>query len=348
MKVIITGGTGFLGMRLAQRILERGRLIAPDGRAREVESIVLFDSNIPDGLPLTDPRLLPVQGDIGDKATVTSLVDRPDVAVFHLASVVSAGGEQDFDLAMRVNLDGHRHILEALRAIGSRPRYVFTSSLAVYGGEVVADAAFDHTRQVPQTTYGVTKAIGELLINDYTRKGFIDGRSCRLGMVIVRPGKPNKAASGFASAVFREPLSGIDYVLPVPASTRVAVAGYRTIVDGLLALYDVDGAKLGHDRALNLPSLSVTVAEMIESLQRVANNRKLGKIRVEPDAFIMSVVSGWPKALQSERAAALGLPRDESVDAIVRSYIEDYARTRPPSPPPATGGGDERKLSSPC
>jgi nucleoside-diphosphate-sugar epimerase len=265
-----------------------------------------------------------VQGDIADRATVASLIDHPDIAVFHLASVVSAGAEQDFDLAMRVNLDGHRYILDALRGLGSRPRYVFTSSLAVYGGESALAGADDTTRQIPQTTYGVTKAIGELLVNDYTRKGFIDGRSARLAMVVIRPGKPNKAASGFASAVLREPLNGIDYVLPVPTATTVAVVGYRSIVEGLLALYDIDGAKLGHDRALNLPSLSISVAEMIDSLHRVAKGRRLGTISVVPDAFTLAVVSGWPQALLAERASALGLPQDDGIDAIVRHYMEDY------------------------
>jgi nucleoside-diphosphate-sugar epimerase len=324
MKVIITGGTGFLGMRLARRILERGSLLGPDGRATSVGEIVLFDSHITSDLRAADPRITLAQGDIADRATVASLIDRPDIAVFHLASVVSAGAEQDFDLAMRVNLDGHRNILDALRLLGSRPRYVFTSSLAVYGGEDACGEVHDNTHHAPQTTYGVTKAIGELLVNDYTRKGFIDGRSARLGMVIVRPGKPNKAASGFASAVLREPLSGVDYVLPVPTTTKVAVAGYRTIVEGLLALYDVDGARLGHDRALNLPTLSITVAEMIDSLQRVAKDRKLGTIRAEPDAFTISVVSGWPQAMAAQRAAALGLPRDEGIDAIIRDYMHDY------------------------
>ncbi|HWK73537.1 MAG TPA: NAD-dependent epimerase/dehydratase family protein, partial [Povalibacter sp.] len=282
MKVIITGGTGFLGLRLARRILERGSLPGPDGRARPVDQIVLFDNQIPSDLAITDWRMVPVQGDIADRAMLEKLIDRPDIAVFHLASVVSAGAEQDFDLAMRVNLDGHRSILEALRAVGSCPRYVFTSSLAVYGGEDARGEVNDRTHQSPQTTYGITKAIGELLVNDYTRKGFIDGRSARLGMVIVRPGKANKAASSFASAVLREPLSGVDYVLPVPTATKVAVAGYRSVVDGLLALHDLDGARLGHDRALNLPTLSVSVAEMIDSLQRVGKDRKLGTIRVEP------------------------------------------------------------------
>jgi nucleoside-diphosphate-sugar epimerase len=225
---------------------------------------------------------------------------------------------------MRVNLDGHRYLLEALRGLGSCPRYVFTSSLAVYGGDSALGQVHDHTRHVPQTTYGMTKAIGELLVNDYTRKGFIDGRSARLGMVIVRPGTANRAASGFASGVIREPLKGVDYVCPVPFSTRVAAVGYRTVTDGLLGLHEVDGRALGCDRSVNLPTLSVTVAELIASLQRVADGRTLGSIREEPDPFVMSVVSGWAVDMQAARAIALGLPQDDGVDSIIRAYISDY------------------------
>ncbi|HEY5757252.1 MAG TPA: NAD-dependent epimerase/dehydratase family protein, partial [Steroidobacter sp.] len=215
MKVLITGGTGFLGQRLAARILEQGWLFAPSGERQEVTELVLFDSRIPPGLDIKDKRTKLVEGDIADRATVAKLIDNPDIAVFHLASVVSAGAEQDFELAMRVNLDGHRYVLDAMAALGSSPRYVFTSSLAVYGGDPAPREVDDHSRHIPQTTDGITKAIGELLVNDYTRKGYIDGRTARLGYVIVRPGAPNRAASGFASGVLREPLNGEDYVCPV-------------------------------------------------------------------------------------------------------------------------------------
>ena len=324
MKIVITGGAGFLGMRLARRILESGSLFAPTGKREAIRELVLFDSRIPPDLAASDERITLVEGDIADRSTIARLIDRPDIAVFHLASVVSAGAEQDFDLAMRVNVDGHRYLLDALRDLGSRPRYVFTSSLAVYGGDSAQGQVHDATRHVPQTTYGMTKAMGELLVNDYTRKGFIDGRSARLGMVIVRPGAPNKAASSFASSVIREPLNGIDYVCPVPLSTRIAAVGYRTVVEGLLALHEVDGGALGDDRALNLPALTVTVEDMIASLRRVARGRTLGSIREEPDPFVMAVVSGWPVEMQSARAAAIGLPHDASVDSIVRDYIGDY------------------------
>lgn len=324
MKVVITGGTGFLGQRLAARILEQGSLFAPSGERQPVSELLLFDSRIPPDLTVTDERIELLEGDIADRATLAKLIDRPDIAVFHLASVVSAGAEQDFELAMRVNLDGHRYLLDALTALGSRPRYVFTSSLAVYGGDGALREVDDATRHIPQTTYGMTKAIGELLVNDYTRKGFIDGRSARLGFVIVRPGAPNRAASGFASGVLREPLNGEDYVCPVPFTTKVAATGYRTVIEGLLALHAVDASKLGADRALNLRTRTVTVGEMIESLQRVVHDRKLGTISEQPDPFVMKVISAWPEQMHATRAAALGFPQDESIDSIIREYISDY------------------------
>ncbi|HEV8388914.1 MAG TPA: NAD-dependent epimerase, partial [Dongiaceae bacterium] len=175
-----------------------------------------------------------------------------------------------------------------------------------------------------QTTYGMTKAIGELLVNDYTRKGFIDGRSARLPTVIIRPGKPNKAASSFASGVFREPLNGVECVLPVGTDAVMPLAGYRTIVEGFVKLHEADGAKFGEDRAVSLPSLDVTVAEMIAALKRVAGNRHLGDIRVEKDPVIERIVAGWPIGTTFERALSLGLPKDPDLDSIVRAYIEDF------------------------
>ena len=193
-----------------------------------MDSLVLFDAQVPDALPDgLDGRVRMLAGDISDRDAVFSLIDRDDIRVFHLASVVSAEAEQDFDLAMRVNFDGGRNILDALRARQGAPRIVFASSLAVFGGDGVAEAVTDMTRLKPGTTYGMTKAVGELMINDYTRKGFIDGRAARLPTVIIRPGPPNKAASGFASGVFREPLAGRECVLPVAMDTRMMVIGAR-------------------------------------------------------------------------------------------------------------------------
>jgi D-erythronate 2-dehydrogenase len=223
-----------------------------------------------------------------------------------------------------VNLDGNLHVLESARALGSMPRVVFASSIAVFGGKAMPKHVGDATKQVPQTTYGMTKAIGELLVNDYTRKGFIDGRSARLPTVIVRPGAPNKAASSFASGVFREPLNGVECVVPVGEETIMPVSGYRSIVEGFVGLHEADGEALGDDRAVTFPGINVTVREMIEALKRVAGNRHLGSIRFESDPVIERIVASWPTALNFERARKLGLPLDANLDAIVRAYIDDY------------------------
>jgi nucleoside-diphosphate-sugar epimerase len=304
VRVVVTGGQGFVGRTLADRLQERGTLCG-----EPVEEVVQFD--LPDG-------------DVADRSQVLALLDSGVGAVFHLASIVSGEGEVNFDGALRVNLDGTRNVLEACRSLATRPRVVFASTLAVYGGEGMADTVSDTTRQTPQTTYGTSKAIGELLVNDYTRKGFVDGRSARLPTVIVRPGTPNAAASSFASAVFREPLAGVDYSLPVSLETRMPVIGARTAVECLIHLAELDGAALGDDRALNLPGISVTAAEMVESLQRVAGDRPVGGISVEPDPSVEAIVRTWATVTASERADGLGFPRDESLDAVVREYIEDH------------------------
>jgi nucleoside-diphosphate-sugar epimerase len=310
---------------LAQTLLQRGGLTAPSGSQEPIDELLLFDVAEPPERPAwADERVKFVSGDISDPAQVAALVDRDDISVFHLASVVSGGGEKDFDLAMRVNLTGGLNVFEACRARASLPRVVFASSIAVFGGAGMAPVVGDHAKQTPQTTYGATKAICELLVNDYTRKGFFDGRSARLPTVIVRPGKPNLAASSFVSGLFREPLNGETCKIPVSEDTVMPVLGYRAIVDGFVALHEADGAALGDDRAFSLPSFTVTVRDMIDALHRVAAGRKLGEIVFEPDPFIQQICDGWPKDASYERATKLGLPRDASLDAIVENYIEDY------------------------
>ena len=325
MKVVITGGAGFIGLRLAEVLLQRGKLTAPGGSEEAIDSLLLFDVQEPAQRPSwADQRVNFQSGDIADAATVRRLVDRDDISVFHLASVVSGGGEKDFDLAIRVNLHGGLNIFEACRARSGLPRLVFASSIAVFGGAGMPAVVGDQVKQTPQTTYGMTKTICELLVNDYTRKGFFDGRSARLPTVIVRPGKPNLAASSFVSGLFREPLNGEVCTIPVAPETVMPVLGYRSIVGGFVALHEVDGAALGDDRAVSLPSFTVTVAEMIEALKRVAGARPLGEIVFKPDPFIEEICAGWPKDAAYERATALGLPKDASLDAIVENYIEDY------------------------
>lgn len=325
MKVVITGGMGFIGLRLARRIVELESLTGPSGKAEPVDELLLFDQAVPQAPPPgLDGRVTMVSGDIADRATVSALIDRDDISVFHLASVVSGGGEKDFDLAMRVNLDGGRNVMEACRARDGLPRLVFASSIAVFGGAVMPDRVGDTTKQTPRTTYGITKSICELLINDYSRKGFLDGRSARLPTVIIRPGVPNAAASSFVSGIFREPLNGVDFVLPVKPETAMPLLGYRAIVEGIIKLHELPGDRLGDDRAVGLPSLTVTVAEMIEALRRVAGGRALGNITVEPDPFIEEIVATWAQATDDGHAGDLDLPREESLDEIVAYYIEDY------------------------
>ncbi|NQU55676.1 MAG: NAD-dependent epimerase/dehydratase family protein [Rhodospirillales bacterium] len=327
MKVVITGGAGFIGLSICRRLLEIGSLTGPSGKQQVIDSIVLFDAHVPvvrpDGL---DERVHMVRGDIADPGTVMSLIDRDDVSLFHLASVVSGGGEKDFDLAMRVNLDGGRHILEAARARATTPRVVFASSVAIYGGSAMPDVVFETTRAVPQTTYGMTKVIGELMINDYTRKGFIDGRTARLPTVIIRPGTPNAAASSFCSGLFREPLQDQPCALPVDRSTRMPLIGYRNCIEGFIALHEIDGGKLGEDRALNLPSLDCTVADMVAAVTKVAKARgiELGPITDNPDAAISAIVSSWATRMNSDRALKLGLPADESLEQVVEDFIDDF------------------------
>ena len=327
MKVLITGGTGFIGSQLAKRILTLGALTGPSGRPEPVDAMTLFDVALPaTPIPGLDDKRISIQaGDISDKATVARLIDRDDIAVFHLASIVSGHGEKDFDLAMRVNLDGHLHLLEALRARKGTPRIVFAGSLAAFGGPGMPKTVSDATKQIPQTTYGMTKAMGEMLINDYTRKGYVDGRTARLPTVIVRPGKPNAAASSAFSGVIREPLNGVDFEMPIPAEVQHPMACYRTVVECFVKLHELAGEAIGPDRAVGLPALNLKVSELIESLRRVAGNRHLGAITFKDDPFIMKIVSGWPSAASPERAVKLGLPIDKDVDSIVKAYIEDFA-----------------------
>jgi nucleoside-diphosphate-sugar epimerase len=203
---------------------------------------------------------------------------------------------------------------------------VFASSVAVYGGDVAADGVGDGTKQTPRSTYGMTKAVGELLVNDATRKGFIDGRTARLPTVIIRPGAPNRAASGFASALFREPLHGVDTVVPVPLETPICVIGHRAAVDGLIALHDLDGDRLGDDRAVSLPGLTVRVNDMIAALERVRarGDRHVGIVRFERDPAIEAVVASWPAEWRTARARTLGLPADRDLDGIVADYLADF------------------------
>ncbi len=327
MKVLITGGCGFLGQMIARAILAKGELRGPDGKMAEVDDIQLFDTLVPvTPYAWADKRVSTVAGDISDKETVAGLVDRDDISVFHLASVVSAGGEKDFDMAMRVNLQGGLNILEAARAREGTPRLVFSSSLAVFGGADLPKEVDDLTRHTPETTYGMTKAFGELAINDYTRKGFIDGRTVRLPTIVIRPGVPNAAASGWASGIFREPLQGKEHVLPVHDGFYMMLLGYRSAVQGFLAVHDADGGAIGADRTVALPNKAYAVAEMIDALERVALDEgiKLGLITRQRDPAVEAICGSWPLKMDATKAKALGCPEDANLDGVIRGFVEDF------------------------
>jgi nucleoside-diphosphate-sugar epimerase len=236
--------------------------------------------------------------------------------------VVSGEAEADTDLGYRVNLDGTRTVLEACRALGTCPRLVFASSLAVYGG-TLPPAVGDDTPLTPQTSYGTQKAIGELLVNDYSRKAFVNGRALRLPTVVVRPGRPNRAASTFASSMIREPLSGREAVCPVSPDTVMAPASPRCVVDALLHADDLPAAAFGASRSLQLPGFSVAVGEMADAVRRAGGKEAYARIRWEPDPLIERIVSGWPQALAAPRAAALGFAADNGIDEVVQAFIED-------------------------
>ncbi|MEP6672326.1 MAG: NAD-dependent epimerase/dehydratase family protein [Chthoniobacter sp.] len=327
MKIVITGGGGFLGSQLGQKLLERGTLTGPSGAAEEIREIVLLDAAF--HRPATDRRVRQVTGDISDCATVFSAVGGdPAVAIFHLASMVSGECEERFDDALRVNLDGGRNVFEAARAVPGRPRVVFASSIACFGGEAMQDPNTDRTKLTPQTTYGMTKAICELLVNDYSRKGHFDGRSARLPTVIVRPGKPNAAASSWASGMFREPLNGETCLLPVRREQCHPMTGYRTVIESLIALHEVPATQLRDDRAIGLPAHRVTPQLAASVIEEVARERglKIGPIVDAFDARIHGIVDNWPVAVDGSRALALGLPHPPPLKQIVEQYLEDFGK----------------------
>jgi D-erythronate 2-dehydrogenase len=320
MKVVVTGGAGFLGARLARKLLQHGTLRDANGIPRPIEQLVLVDVTAP--AAFEDRRVSGVTGDISAPRLLASIIDRATTSIFHLAAIVSGMAEADFELGMRINVDATRLLLEACRAAGHCPRVVFTSSVAVFGGNL-PELISETTALNPQTSYGVQKAIGELLLADYTRKGFIDGRALRLPTISVRPGRPNAAASSFASGIIREPLNSEPGVCPVGPDALMWLASPDTAIDSLIAGHELPSESLGNCRWINVAGISVTVGEMVASLERVAGPEVSARVRWEPDARIERMVRGWPGAGDNTRARSLGLPVDESIDAIIRQYMDE-------------------------
>ncbi|MCK6454134.1 MAG: SDR family oxidoreductase [Alphaproteobacteria bacterium] len=325
MHVVITGAGGFLGQKLARRLLGGAQLTGPGGARQDVSKLTLFDVVAPAADIARDRRVKVVVGDIGEEKQVQAIVQGDVASVFHLAAVVSAGAEADFDLGMRVNLDGTRYVLEACRKLKSPPRVAFTSSVAVYGGDM-PKVIKDDTPLNPQTSYGSQKAIGEFLLNDMSRKGFIDGRALRLPTIVVRPGKPNKAASTWASSIIREPLQGDTVECPVEPSAEMYVLSPRRMVDSFLHAHELPAEKLGFNRALFLPGLTVTVAQMLEGLKKAGGQTAVDRVRFVPDATIRRIVAGWPMRFDAARARGLGFKADDSFDQIVEGFVQDDLR----------------------
>jgi nucleoside-diphosphate-sugar epimerase len=307
MKALITGGGGFLGSRLAAAL-----------KARDpAADVTLLDVAFPPGL---ESKYRCVAGDVASPEVIGKALARETDSIFHLAAVVSGGPEADFDLGYHVNMDGTWKLLEAARNLAKPPRVVYTSSVAAFGGKL-PDVLDDSTTPAPQTSYGTQKVIGEYLVADYTRKGFIDGRSLRLPTVVVRPGKPNLAASSFASGIIREPLAGVAADCPVPDTTGVWIVSPRRVVEAFLHAHDLPSSAWPTTRVVNLPGITLTVREMIDAMGRVAGREAVDRVKFVPDARIQGIVKTWPVRFRADRALAMGFKADDDFESIVRDHL---------------------------
>ena len=323
VNVLVTGASGFLGQRLVESLLADGSVVTSGGEEVAIETLRACDVVAPPTAFADDERLEMVIGDFTAPGAIGDLVDDRTAAVFHLAAVVSGEAQRDFELGMRVNFDASRHLLEACRHRASRPRLVFASSVAVYGG-ALPEVVDESVPLDPQSSYGAQKSMTELLVAEYTRRDFIDGRSLRLPTIVVRSGKPNAAASTFASSILRDPLQGRETVCPVSEEAGVWLLSPRRVTEAFC-----HAARLSHDdwggrRAVCLPGMTVTVREMLAALGEVAGAAAVDRVRFAPDPFIESLVAGWPVRFSTEAAEKLGFRRDDSMRSVIEAFIEDH------------------------
>ncbi|PLV63236.1 D-erythronate dehydrogenase [Erwinia sp. B116] len=325
MHIVVTGAAGFLGKKLIQALLEKGTLRNREGQEEPLTQIVAFDV-----VPLSgvcDPRLMVRSGDICNPATLQTLIDAQTDSVFHLAAILSGQAEQDFDTGMTINCDATRQLMQRLRALPRRVRLVITSSVAVFGGSLPARVTDQQVWQ-PQSSYGTQKAINDLLLADYSRRGFLDGRSLRLPTIAVRAGRPNAAASSFASGIIREPLNGETAVCPVNPASRLWLMSPNRAVQALIHGHQLDEARLTQGRAINLCGLSVTVEQMVAALRRIGGPDASGLIRYQPDREIINIVNSWPGDFTADYARQLGFQANDAVDELINEYL---AEQRPPA-----------------
>ncbi len=330
MHIVITGGAGFLGARLAEQLLRMGQLSLAGDSPRRIEMITLVDRVAPPIALTADRRVRAVVGDLNalldPQQAEGPVVTDQDSVIFHLAAAVSAECEADFDLGMRSNLDATRALLERCRSLKTSPTFVFASSLAVFGNtpeQPLPDVIEDTTLPTPQGSYGIQKFIGEQLVADYGRKGFVRGRNVRLMTVSVRPGKPNGAASSFLSGMIREPLAGIRAVCPVPEDTPVALSSPARTIDGLVRAAEAGDSEWGARTAVNLPALRITAGEMAAALARVAGQNVADLIDWTLDPAIARLVTSWPANVDAARARGLGLLPDSDFDRIIAVYLSE-------------------------
>lgn len=326
MNILITGGCGFLGARLARTLLAQGTLSLAGSPAQTIETITLADRAPPPEDLAANPRVRFAGGDLNAQIASGSIPARGTDVVFHLAAAVSGECEADFDLGMHSNLDATRALLDACRALGSRPTFVFASSLAVFGnlpGQPLPELIEDFTLPTPQSSYGIQKFIGEQLVADYARKGFVRGRSTRLMTVSVRPGKPNAAASSFLSGMIREPLAGQRAACPVPAETLVALSSPARTIEGVIRAAQASDSEWGPLTGVNLPSLRTTVGDMAAALEKVAGKEATQLLDWAPDPAILRLVRTWPGNVAFARARALGLEADTDFESVVRAYVRE-------------------------
>jgi nucleoside-diphosphate-sugar epimerase len=312
MTILVTGAAGFLGSRLIRTLLSRTAAV-------DVSRIVAADLA---DCPIIDSRVDSRIGTITDPDFIASIVDSDVSVVFHLAAALSGQSEAEFDTGLRINVDATRNLLEVCRRLSRAPRFVFASSVAVFGG-ALPDIVPEDTALWPQSSYGTEKAIAELLVSDYSRRGFVDGISCRLPTVAIRPGKPNSAMSSFVSGIIREPLAGIDSVCPVPLDTRLWITSPDVAIANLLHAASLPTSALKAKRAVTLPGLCVTAGDLLASLERLGGAAARARVRCEPDERLMRVVCTWPGAFDLSRPSGLGFLRDTDVDSIVRQFISD-------------------------